>query len=324
MPNDRIAVFSTSNSGRLVRDTCALLSIDPGSARVGRFKDGEIDVRIESDVRDADVFIVGSTNPPAENLLEMLFLARAARGSSARRITLVPTYLGYNRQDRKDRPRVAISAKVVADVLATSGADRVLLFDLHSAPTAGYFDPHMVVDHLLGASIAVEYLQSRIKSPFVVASPDAGGVARAREYATLLGLTDIAMFLKERSAPGAIKSVSIVGSVKGKRVLFVDDMVDSAGTLVEEAHAAKEAGASKVYAFATHALFSGDALERIAKSALDELVVTDTITHAGKTLPANVTVLPIAPLLAKAIRRIHDGSSLTELFRKPPGNGNGS
>ncbi len=318
MPNGRIMVFGTNNSTELVRSTCSLLSVDPGEARIGRFNDGEIDVQVTSNVRDADVFIVGATHPPAENLLEMILLARAARGSSAKNITLVPTYLGYNRQDRKDRPRVAHSAKVVADILCTTRADRVLLFDLHSAPTAGYFDPVMVIDHLAGASVAVQYLKKRIKTPFVVASPDAGGVARARQYAKLLGVSDIVMFLKERSAPGMIGGVTIVGAVRGKYVLFVDDMVDSARTLVEEAKAAMKAGAKGVYAFATHGLFSAGALSLIEESSIIELVVTDTVPLTGKALPKNVTVLSIAPLLAQAIRRIHDGGSLTSLFLRPP------
>lgn len=315
-----IAIFSGTQGQSLTREICKLLSVSPGEAHVGRFRDGEVNIELLTNVRGNDVYIVNPTNPPAENILEMVLLARAARGSSARRVTLVPTYLGYNRQERKDRPRVPISAKVIIDLLKLSGADRVLLTDLHAEATAAHFEP-MVFDHLYASYVGVPYLKQVVKSPFVVASPDAGGVPRARKYSQHLGNgEDLVIFSKSRKSAGEIEggSVRIIGDVRDKNVLFVDDMIDSGGTMVEDARAAKEAGARSIFVFATHALFS-KGLGIFSGSPVDEVIVTDTIHHEPERLKAEgvkLTVCSIAPLLAQAIRRTHEEASLSALILK--------
>ena len=224
----KIKVFYGTTSENLARGVCRHLSIPPGEATLKRFADGEINAQLNENVRGSDVFIIGATNPPAENLLEMLLFADAARRSSAERITVIPIYLGYNRQDRKDRPRVPISARVVIDMFSNSGANRVLLFDIHSEPTMGFFSNAVVVDHLYAAKMIVPYLQGLLKEPYVVASPDKGGVPRARAYADKLGKDDgiagdFVVFNKVRPRPGSIdsESIRIIGDVTGRDVLFV-------------------------------------------------------------------------------------------------------
>jgi ribose-phosphate pyrophosphokinase len=313
-----IKIFAGGAGETLAREVCSKLSIPFGNARVGRFADGEVDIQILENVRGDDVYIINPTNPPAENFLEMALLADAAHDSSASRITLVPTYLGYNRQDRKDKSRVPTSAQVMIDFLANRGANRALLFDLHSPPTAGFFKP-MVYDHLYASYVAVPYLKTILPKPFVVASPDKGGGPRAEVYAQLLDQGDFVFFSKSRKGAGQIRkgSIKIIGNVKGKNVLFVDDMIDSAGTVVADAEAAKNAGAKDIFVFATHPIFSSGAIARLDASPITEVVVTDTISHspeALRTKRVKITVLSIAPLLAAAIRKIHDGRSLSDLF----------
>lgn len=314
----RIKVFSGNASNLLAEEVCKLLSIKPGLAEVGRFKDGEVRVQIKEDVRGADVFIINSTEPPAENFIEAGLLAEAACGASADRITLVIPYLGYNRQDRKDRPRVPISASVMINFLANRGANRVLLFDLHSEPTMGYFKP-MVVDQLYGSKVSIPYIKGLAKNPFVVASPDKGGGPRAETYARLLGQEDFVFFFKSRKGTGEIKveSIKIVGNVEGKDVIFVDDIIDTAGTIVADSLAAKTAGANNIYVVATHALFSGEAFKRMDDSPITEVVITNTISHKPSELKAGrvlITSLSVAPLLAEAVRRIHEGESVSSLI----------
>jgi len=315
----KIKIFSGNAGEPLATKVCEWLSISLGNARVGRFADGEVRVQINEDVRDADVFILNPTHPPAENLIETMLLLEAARGSSAGRITLVPVYLGYNRQDRKDRPRVPISARVVIHMLSSCGTDRALLFDIHSEPTMGFFHPRTVVDHLYASWVSVPYLRSILKNPFVVASPDKGGGPRAEAYARLLGQEDYVLFTKIRKPTGEIqeKSIRIIGDVAGKTVLFIDDMIDTGGTLISDAEAARVAGAEKILAFATHALFSRDAVARLDESPIDEVIITDSIPHTQEELRAErikITVLSIDRLVAEAIRRIHEGASLSSLI----------
>lgn len=302
----------------LADEICSHLSVKRTAATVGRFNDGEVKVQILEDIRDSDVFILNPTNPPAENFIEMALLNEAAYGSSAKRITLLPSYLGYNRQDRKDRPRVPISARFFIKMLVGCGANRALLFDLHNEATAGHFFP-LVVDHIYASRMVVPHLKSLLKDPFVVASPDRGGGPRASAYADRLGHNDFVMFSKMRSETGSVDShsIKIIGDVHDKDVLLVDDMIDSGGTLIADAAAAKAAGAKKVYAFATHALLSKNAIELLDASEIDELIVTNTIYHhpdALITKRLKLTVLSVAPLLAEAIRRIHDGESLSTLI----------
>ncbi len=321
MKDRPLKIFAGSAGKLFAEDVCRRLGIELGQALVSRFKDNEVRVQILENVRNADVFILNQTNPPAENILEMALLSEAAHDSSAGRITLVPTYLGYNRQDRKDKPRVPIAARTVMRFLAHSGANRALFFDLHSEPTAGFMS-HLVVDHLYASKISVPYLQSRLTKDYVVASPDKGGTTRAEAYARRLGQDDFVVFFKSRSAPGEIRkeSIKIIGSVKGKDVIFVDDMIDSGGTMIADAEAAKKAGAKKIFCFATHAVFSSDpktVIKRFDDSDVTELIITDSIRHDPKHMKSKrvkVTILPMAELVADAIARIHSGESVSALI----------
>lgn len=314
-----MVIFAGNAGNPLSEKVCKQLCSDPAKAEVSRFTDSEINIQLLENVRDCDTFIINPTNPPAENLLEMVFLADAARRSSAGRITLVIPYLGYNRQDRKDRPRVPISAKVIAEILSLSGAGRVLVFDLHSEPTMGFFTNNIVVDHLYGSFVSIPYLKDILGDNFVVASPDKGGGPRAEAYANRLGLGDYVLFSKSRPKPNEISKglIKIIGEVDGKDVLFVDDMIDTGGTIIADTEAAKNAGARNIYVFATHAVLSKGAVERLDKSPIKEVIVTDTIHHDPKefeTEKVKFTVLSVASLLAEAIRRIHNGESLSSLF----------
>ena len=318
MPNP-IKIFAGNASKVLAQETCGLLSTDLGKAKVVPFNDGEVNVQLLENVRGADVFIINSTHPPAENFLETAFLAEAAHDSSADRITLVPVYMGYNRQDRKDKPRTPISAHTMIDFLARRGANRVLLFDLHSEPTAAFFKPLLVVDHLFSSFVSIPYLRQTVPEPFVVASPDKGGGHRAGVYAHLLDQRDFVIFSKHRPNSGEVekRSIKIIGDVSGQHVLLVDDMIDTGGTIIADAEAAKKAGAKDIFVFATHALFSGEAVAKLDESPVTEIIVTNTIHHDPEKLATKrvkITVLSIAPLLAHAIRRIHKNESLSELI----------
>lgn len=319
-------VFATNEGRDLAIETCRSLSISLGKATVGRFADGEVKIKIEEDVRDADVFIVGPTNPPAENLMELVLLAQAVRRSSAGRVTVIPTYVGYNRQDRKDEPRVPVSSWNVFKMIEMSGVDRVLLFDLHSEPTTNAFDIKVQVDHLYCSAVALPILRALVKNrPFVVASPDAGGVPRAEALANLLGQDDVVIFRKKRKRANEIdvSKTKIIGDVKGKDVLFVDDMIDTAGTMCSHAHVAKEAGAKNLYVYATHGLFSGNAIQNLDASGIKKVFVTNTIKIDPRRFigAKSVEIVPIsiALLLGQAIRRLHEGSSLSRLIPKTNG-----
>ena len=319
---EKLKVFAGNASKELAGKVCDSLSIGLGRAYVGRFADGEVRVEFEENVRDADVFIINSTNPPAENWFELLFLADAAHRSSAGRITLVIPYLGYNRQDRKNKPRVPVSAKAAIDILANSelGVRQVLLLDAHSEATLSAFDP-VIVDHLYGSVVGVPYLSEKMSRRLVVASPDAGSTERARAYAGFLNLPNFVIFDKGRREANDIdgQRIKIIGNVKGKDVIFVDDMIDTAKTLVADAEAAKKKGARSIRVFATHAVLSAGAVERLDRSPIAEVIITDSIWHHFnelKTKRVKITVLSIDSLLGQAIRRIHEGESLSQLFLK--------
>jgi len=314
-----IKLFAGTAGRALAEEVGRELGVALGEAEVGRFADGEVRIRLLESVRDKDVFILNSLQPPAENIIEMILLSEAARSSSAGRITLVPSYLSYNRKDRKDEPRVPISASVIAQTLSGFGANRALLLDLHSEPTIGFFSREIVADHLYASTVGIPYLKTIMGDNFVVASPDKGGSSRADAYARKLGREDYVLFTKARPKAGEIQegSIKIIGDVAGKDVLLVDDMIDTAGTVMADARAAKEAGARELYVFATHALFSKDAVKRLDESLIKEVVVTDTVNHAPEELQTKrvkITVLKIAPLVAKAIRSIHDGGSVSSLI----------
>ncbi len=317
--NMKLKIFSGQASHNLQQRITKELGIAPGKAEVSRHSDGEVRIQIQEDVRGADVFIINSTHPPLENCMDMLLLADAARRASAERITLVPTYLSYNRQDRKDRPRVPISSHVFIQMLSRCGADRILLFDVHSEPTMGFFDNRIIVDHLYASIVSIPYLKKILPRPFVVASPDKGGGPRAEAYAKRLGMQDYVLFTKIRSKPGIVNEdrIKIIGDVKDKNVLFVDDMLDTGSTILADAAAAKKAGAKKIYAVVTHGVLSGNAVEKLDRSDLEELVITNTIPHDPqklKTKRLKITVLPMAPLIADAISRIHHNKPLSPLI----------
>jgi ribose-phosphate pyrophosphokinase len=313
-----IKVFGGSRGTPLTTDICRLLRITPGQRKLERFGDGEISLQIEENVRGHDVFIVNQASAPAEDILETVLLARTAAMSSAARVTIVLPYLGYNRQERKDRSRVPISAKIVIEILKTARANRVLLLDLHSEATAAHFEPEMVHDHLYCSTVAIPYLKTILTEPFVVSSADAGGVPRARKYAQHLGTDDLVIFSKFRSQPGVVakKSIQIIGSVRNRDVLLVDDMIDSGGTLISDAEAAKKAGAKRIFAVASHALFS-KGFEMFPKGLFAEIIVTDSVGIDPEKMVSSkvkVTVLSVAGLLADAIIRLNQDRSMSDLI----------
>jgi ribose-phosphate pyrophosphokinase len=306
-------IFSGNSNRALAEEICRYLKVPLGDAFLGRFSDGEIQFQILENVRGADVFVIQSTCPPVDsNLMELLIMLDAFRRASAQRITAVIPYFGYARQDRKDKPRVPISAKLVADLLTTAGASRVLTMDLHAGQIQGFFS--IPVDHLFAAPVLVEYFRKKALPDLVVVSPDAGGVERARAYAKRLN-AELAIIDKRRERANVAEVLHIIGEVQGRTALIVDDMIDTAGTLTEVAQALLEGGAREVYACCTHAVFSGPAIERIERAPLKEVVVTNTIplSPRGREV-SKITCLSVAPLLGEAIRSIHEETSVSRLF----------
>jgi ribose-phosphate pyrophosphokinase len=284
-----------------------------GKLRITEFSDGEVYLQFRENVRGADVFLIQSTCTPVDHhLMELLFMIDAAKRASADRITAVLPYYGYARQDRKDKPRVPISARLVAALLETAGADRVLTLDLHAAQIQGFFD--IPVDHLFASPVMIEYFKRNPTAGITVVSPDAGGVERARAFAKRLNCP-LAIIDKRREEANIAEVMNVVGEVKGRYCLLVDDLIDTAGTLVKGAEALLEKGAIGVSACATHAVLSGPALERIEKSSLKEVVVTNSIplSEAGKKV-SRIKQLSIASLMADAIRSIHEETSVSVLF----------
>jgi ribose-phosphate pyrophosphokinase len=275
------------------------------------FSDGELHVQIDENVRGVDVFIIQSTASPAENLLELLLLIDACKRSSADRVTAVLPYFGYARQDRKDRPRVPITAKLVANLLVGAGVDRVLTMDLHAPQIQGFFD--IPLDHLLAAPVLLDHVERMHLQPSCIVGPDVGSVKMARAFAKRLG-ADLAIVDKRRAAPNVSESMNLIGDVEGRHVYILDDMIDTAGTLVQAAQLCADSGALSVNATATHAVLSGPAKKRIDDSPLASLAVTNSLDLDSSRMPDNCTVLDIAPLLAEAIRRIHNAESVSSLF----------
>jgi ribose-phosphate pyrophosphokinase len=308
-----LRVFTGSAHPALGEAIARFLGVPLGRAHLSRFSDGEVWFQIQDNVRGADVFVVQPTGPPVnENLMELLVMLDAFKRSSASRITAVLPYYGYARQDRKDKPRVPISAKLVADLLSAAGTDRVLTMDLHASQIQGFFN--VPVDHLFAAPVILDYV-TRLKLPrLTVVSPDAGGVERARAYAKRLDAA-LAIVDKRREAPNVAEVHQVVGDVEGRSALIVDDMVDTGGTLAKVAQAIKEAGAREVLASSSHAVLSGQAMEKIDASPLSKLIVTDSIPlPEEKRRSGKVVVLTIAELMGKAIRNIHEEASVTSLF----------
>jgi ribose-phosphate pyrophosphokinase len=307
-----LRIFAGSAHPSLGESICKHLGVPLGRAHLARFSDGEIWFQIKDNVRGADVFVVQPTAPPVnENLMELLVMLDAFKRSSASRLTAVIPYYGYARQDRKDKPRVPISAKLVADLLSAAGTDRVLTMDLHAAQIQAFFD--VPVDHLFAAPVIMDYV-SRLELPkLTVVSPDAGGVERARAYAKRLDAS-LAIVDKRRDQPNVAEVHNVIGEVEGRTALVVDDIVDTGGTLTKVVEALKAAGAREVLASCSHGVLSGNAVERIAKSSLSQLLITDSIPLVPEKRIDKIVQLPIAELLAKAIRNIHEESSITSLF----------
>ena len=313
MNDERFKIFAGSANPALAESICKHLDVPLGKALLGRFSDGEIYFQVLENVRGADVFVVQPCCYPVDNhLLELLLMIDAFKRASAWRITAVLPYYCYARQDRKDKPRVPISAKLVADLLETAGASRALTLDLHAPQIQGYFD--VPVDHLYGSPVLVDYFRNKKLPNLTVVSPDAGGVERARAFAKKLG-APLAIVDKRRVDLDVTEVMNLIGDVKGRSTLIVDDIIDTAGTLVKTAEALLREGATQVFAACTHAIFSGPAAERIEHSRITEVVVTDSVplSEAAKKLK-NVTILSVADLLARGIRSIHEETSISELF----------
>ena len=306
-----LKIFSGTSSRTLAEKIAAYLDISLGDSIINRFSDGEIWVKYNENIRGSDVFIVQSTYAPAENFMELLIMIDAARRSSARRITAVIPYFGYARQDRKDQPRVAITAKLVANLICNAGAERVLTMDLHAAQIQGFFD--IPVDHLYSSPIFSEHFKKKAIQDLVVLSPDIGGVKMARAYAKRLK-APLAIIDKRRSGPNKAEVMHLIGSVKNKNVLIVDDIVDTAGTLAKAAERAANDGAKNVFAACTHPILSGDAIKNIQQAKLTKLVVMDTIPLPKEKQLPNITVLSVANMFGNAIKRIHNEESISILF----------
>ncbi|MEG1407683.1 MAG: ribose-phosphate pyrophosphokinase [Ruthenibacterium sp.] len=310
-----IKIFAGNSNKLLAVAMAERLGVSMGRSEVGVFSDGEIQVNIQESVRGSDVYLVQSTaNPVNSNLMEMLIMLDAFRRASAGRITAVIPYYGYARQDRKNRARDPITAKLVADLIVTAGADRVLTMDLHAAQIQGFFD--VPVDHMCGAHILMPYFERKIvdyKGNVVVVSPDLGSVGRARTFAERLDVP-LAIVDKRRPRAGVSEVMNIIGDIDGKDVIIVDDMIDTAGTLCNAAAAIKERGAKSVSACATHAVLSGPAVERIQNSVLEEVVLLDTILLPEEKKIDKIKILSVAPVLAEAIARIYSDKPVSTLF----------
>jgi len=307
-----LKVFSGNGNPQLARAICDYLRLPLGNWKLTRFADGEIYVQILENVRGTDVFVIQPTcSPVNEHLMELLLAVDALKRSSAARITAVIPYYGYARQDRKDKPRVPISAKLVADLLQAAGVDRILTMDLHAPAIQGYFD--RPVDHLLAAPVLLDWIDQQRYENLTIVSPDAGGVERARFYAKRLKAS-LVIIDKRRVEANVAETMNVIGEVADRTCVIVDDMVDTAGTLVGSVKALKENGAGSVVACFTHAVLSGPAMERLAEAELEKVVVTDTIPLAEKAREPKLTVLSVASLLGEAIARIHSNSSVSSLF----------
>jgi ribose-phosphate pyrophosphokinase len=313
MEGKGIAIFAGNSNPALAKKICDYLDLPLGGAKVSTFSDGEIQIELEENVRTKDVFVIQSTCAPVnDNLIELLLMIDAFKRSSTRRITAVVPYFGYARQDKKVAPRVPISAKLVADMLTVAGANRVITMDLHAGQIQGFFD--IPVDNIFAAPVLIDYISNNFNDNLAIVSPDAGGVERARAFAKRLN-ADLAIIDKRRSAPNQAKAMSVVGDVKDKIVVILDDMADTAGTLTEAVDALYNAGAKEIHACCAHPVLSGPAIDRITASNLKSLVVTDTIPlKANAAACDKIVALTISELVGEAIIRSYRGDSVTTLF----------
>lgn len=304
-----VKIFACTQSTELAGKIARAYGIELGNVIFSRFSDGEFQPSFEESVRGARVFIIGSTHPTSENLMEMLLMIDAAKRASAKHITAVMPYFGWARQDRKDKPRVPIAAKLVANLLETAGATRVITMDLHADQIQGFFE--IPVDHLYASTIFVPYIKSLNLENLCVASPDMGGSKRAHSYAKFLN-SDVVICYKQRKKANVIEKMELIGDVEGKNVVLVDDMVDTAGTLVKASEIMKEKGAVSVRAICTHAILSGNAVQKIENSPMEELIVTDSIPH--NSLPKKIHVLSCDKLFADVMRSVHEHASISDKF----------
>jgi ribose-phosphate pyrophosphokinase len=313
MSHGPLKLFSGSAHPALAKEIADHLGIPLGAARLHRFPDTEVSFQIDENIRGTDVFLLQPTSAPVdEHIMEMCVMIDAFRRSSASRITAVIPYYGYGRQDRKDKPRVPISAKLVANLLGAAGANRVLTMDLHKAQIQGFFD--IPVDHLFAAPVIIDYLDRQNFVTVTIVSPDVGGAERARAYAKRLD-ADLAIIDKRRSEDGTAEVMNVVGDVRGKICVIADDIIDTAGTIQKAAQALKDNGATRVLAAAVHGVLSGPAMKRIEAAPLDRLIVTNTIPISGEKAACDkVVVLSVARLLAQAVRSIHEETSVSKLF----------
>ncbi len=306
-------LFGGTSNPTLTQEVCNYLAIEPGKITAQTFSDGETQIEIHENIRGRDVFVLQSTCTPVnDNLMQLLIIMDALRRASAKRITAVIPYYGYGRQDRKVKPRVPISAKLVADLITTAGADRVVSIDLHAGQIQGYFN--IPVDNLFAAPLLLKYIRNNFQDDLVIVSPDAGGVERARAFAKRLSAS-LAFIDKRRDAPNISEAMNIIGEVEGKTVIMLDDMVDTAGTLAQGANALKNRGAARIYACCTHPVLSGPSIERLNASPIDHLVVTNTIPLNRASRDCyKIEVLSVAELLGEAIKRIFNSNSVSTLF----------
>ncbi|MGI6125714.1 MAG: ribose-phosphate diphosphokinase [Planifilum sp.] len=308
----RLQIFTCNSNPELAQEIADHIGVPLGDAEVGRFSDGEIHVKLNESVRGSDIYVIQSTcHPVNQNLMELLVMVDALKRASARTINVVIPYYGYARQDRKTRARDPITAKLVANLIETAGADRIITMDLHATQIQGFFD--IPVDHLLGVPILSKYFVEKQLDEVVVVSPDHGGVIRARKMAERLG-APIAIIDKRRPEPNVAEVMNIVGDVRGRTAIIIDDIIDTAGTIMLAADALIEHGAKEVYACCTHPVFSGPAIERIQKANIKEMVVTNTIPLTPEKQLDKVRVLSVSPLIGEAIIRIHQELSVSKLF----------
>lgn len=312
--NNRLKLFSGSANVELAREVARYLGLDLGPMVRKRFADGELYIQIQESIRGCDVYLIQPTcHPVNDHLMELLIMIDACRRASARQITAVVPYYGYARADRKTAGRESITAKLVANLMAKAGASRVLAIDLHSAQIQGYFD--IPCDHVYGSPVLIDYIASKNLEDLVVVSPDVGGVARARAFAKKLNDAPLAIIDKRRQAHNVAEVMNVIGDVRGKTAVLVDDMIDTAGTICEGARLLKQEGAHQVYACATHPVFSPPAVERLSSGLFEEVIVTNTIPMTAARQFDQLTVLSMANLLGETIWRIHEESSVSSMFR---------
>ncbi len=309
--NRKIKLISGNANIELSKKIAEFLGVDLCKVVISRFTDGEIGVRIDENIRGKDIFIIQPTSPPAENLMELLIMVDACYRASAQRITAVVPYYGYARQDRKDQPRVPITAKLVANLITVAGAHRVLALELHAAQIQGFFD--IQVDNLFAAPVLFEYIKGKKLQKLTVVSPDVGGIKMSRAVAKRLG-ANLAIADKRRTAADSSEIMNIIGEVAGSDIVIVDDIISTGGTITQAAGALKKAGAGRIIAAATHPVFAGSALEKLESSPIEEVVVTNSIPFVDTGKCKKINVLDISPLLGEAIRRIHTNESISNLF----------